>query len=249
MTLLEVSGLSHRFPNGVYGLCEIDLEIFEHEFLVIAGPNGSGKTLLMRHLNGLLSPTSGTVRYRGIDIRKDLSLVRRSVGLVFQDADSQIVGQTAAEDTAFGPENLELSREEVERRVHHALELTGISHLAEVRARGLSGGEKRLLAVAGVLAMEPEVVILDEPFANLDLNSVRRVLSVIVELHESGRTVILITHELEKTLAHATRLVIMREGRIRETGVPAELLGSLEENGLFSPRLAGGSLEAMTWLR
>jgi biotin transport system ATP-binding protein len=249
MTLLEVSGVSHRFPNGKFGLRDLDLRILEHEFLVIAGPNGSGKTLLMRHLNGLLSPTNGTILYRGLDIRKDLNRVRRGVGLVFQDADSQIVGQTAAEDVAFGPENLGLPREEVGNRVRRAFELTGISHLADLPARALSGGEKRLLALAGVLAMEPEAVILDEPFANLDFGSVRRVLSVIVELHEGGRTVILITHELEKALAHATRLVIMREGRIREAGAPGDLLGSLEQHGLISPRFAGGSLETMTWLR
>ncbi len=244
--LLEARGIGFRFPDGTWAIRDIDLEVRDGEFLVVAGPNGSGKSVLMRHLNGLLRPTEGEVRYRGEPVGKDPLLVRSRVGLVFQDADSQFIGQTVEEDVAFGPENLNLPREEVTRRVHRSLSATGLSALASRPPYALSGGEKRRLAVAGVLAMEPEIVILDEPFANLDYPGVLQVLRQVLQLHEQGHAVIVITHELEKVLAHADRLVILAEGRKAADGPPVPLLPDLPRYALRRP--GGIGIEAMTWL-
>ena len=125
--LLQVCHLSHRFPNGFWGLNDVSLTICRGEFIVLAGPNGSGKTLLMRHLNGLLRPSAGEVKLDGIDIMNDLADTRRRIGLVFQEAEAQIVGQTVSRDAAFGPENLKLDRNEIDRRVEEALKATGLA--------------------------------------------------------------------------------------------------------------------------
>ena len=201
--IIEVSHLSHRFSDGGQAIDNISLKIVKGEFVVVAGHNGSGKTTLFRHLNGLLTPNSGDVRVDGISVSSDVLRARQIVGLVFQDADSQIVGETVYDDVAFGPENLCLNPDEVQRRVASALSAVGLEHLADQRPHRLSGGEKRRLAIAGILAMESQVLVLDEPFANLDHSGMKQVLSRIVDLHQSGKTIILSTHDLDKTMGHA----------------------------------------------
>ncbi len=158
--IIEVSHLSHRFSDGGVGIDDISLKIAKGEFVVVAGHNGSGKTTLFRHLNGLLTPDTGEVQVDGIPVSADILRARQMVGLVFQDADSQIVGETVCEDVAFGPENLCLGPAEVSRRVASALSAVGLEHLADQKPHKLSGGEKRRLAIAGILAMEPQVLVL-----------------------------------------------------------------------------------------
>ena len=248
MSLIEIEHLSHRFPNGRLGIREIDLTIPEGTFTVIAGPNGSGKTTLLRHLNGLIRPRTGSVRVDGVSVADDPRRARRLVGMVFQDADSGIVGETVRDDVAFGPENLRLPREEIARRVESALSVTGLQHLADQRPHVLSGGEKRRLAIAGVLAMGARVIVLDEPFSNLDYPSTRGVLSAILDLRRDGRTIILTTHDLEKVIAHADRLILMADGRVAADGPPPEILPRTEAFGVRRPcavRL-GGTVES--WL-
>ena len=159
MNIIEIENLSHRFADGTVGLEGINLEIREGSLVVIAGINGSGKTTLLRHLNGLLLPTAGSVRLAGVPVEQDLLKARQFVGMMFQDADSQIVGETVYEDVAFGPENLRMERGQINRRVSRALRVVGLSGLADQRPHLLSGGEKRRLAIAGILAMEPRVII------------------------------------------------------------------------------------------
>ena len=247
MSLVEVENLTHEFPDGTVAVRNLDLQIREGEFIVLAGRNGSGKTVLMRHLNGLLSPTSGRVLLEGRDIRGDLLATRQQIGLVFQDADSQIVGQTVEEDIAFGPENLNLSREEIDRRVQAALLNVGLQDLADHRPHLLSDGEKRRLAIAGVLAMRPRLIVLDEPFSGLDFPGVRQILEQILKLHTEGHTIVVITHDVQKVLKHADRLLIMERGALVLDGSPVEILPGVEQYGI-----RGGSkvmpLEAMTWL-
>lgn len=248
--LLEVRNLTHRFPDGSWGIRNINLTLFDNELLVLTGQNGSGKSVLMLHLNGLLKPTEGEVLYRGLPITKDLKKTRQKVGLVFQDSDNQIVGQTVEEDVAFGPENLGLPKAQVDQRVDTALGRMQISHLSEKSPHALSGGEKRRLAIAGLLALEPEILILDEPFSSLDWSGVQDVLNAILELHESGKSVIVITHDVEKVLAHGTRLVIMREGRVERDDEPGALLPELRDFGVRGA--SGGSmarLGELTWLK
>ncbi len=248
MTILEVDRLSHRFPDGSMGIHEISLTLRKGSFTVLAGPNGSGKTTFLRHLNGLLMPTSGDVRIEGISAREDPRRARRRVGMVFQDADSQIVGETVYDDAAFGPENLKLDRREIHRRVLAALDAVGMSHLAGQRPHLLSGGEKRRLAIAGILAMGSEVVVLDEPFSNLDYPGIRQVLGAILDLHSRGRTILLSTHDLEKAIAHADRLLLMEKGRIAADGRPGAVLGQTERYGVRQPCAVRWGRAVDSWL-
>lgn len=219
------------------------------ELVVVAGRNGSGKTVLMLHLNGLLSPTTGSVMFDGRPVDVQLARVRQKIGIVFQEPDDQIVGQTVWEEVAFGPENLALSETETAERVDAALAAVGIGRLRDHRPHFLSGGEKRRVALAGVLAMMPEFVVFDEPFAGLDLPGVRSVLGEILAVHEAGRTVIVLTHDLEKILAHATRLIVMEEGTIREDGPPAVVGPQAEQYGIRFPLWAQTDISGMSWLK
>jgi biotin transport system ATP-binding protein len=235
MLQLEIRRLSHRFDDGTYGIRDIDLSIGRGEFVVIAGANGSGKTTLCRHLNGLLTPSSGSVLLEGEPVDKNLRLARQRVGMVFQDADSQIVGETVAADIAFGPENLRLPRPEIESRVERVADLIGLTDLLDRRPHTLSGGEKRRLAIAGVLAMQPAILVLDEPFANLDFPGCQQVSRLIGRLHRDGRTVIVVSHAIEIIADNADRLVIMQHGSIVRDGTPDGLWDELERFDIKRP--------------
>ena len=243
--IIEIRNLVHRFADGTTGLDGISLDIQAGSFVLLAGANGSGKTTLLRHLNGLLTPTSGTVRVAGRSVAQDLRRARTLVGMIFQDAESQIIGETVASDVAFGPENLRLPRPEVERRVAAALAAVGLDQPGERRPHLLSGGEKRRLSIAGVLAMQPQVLVFDEPFSNLDYAGVRQVLGRMVELHRAGRTLVVTTHDLDKVLAHADRLILLDRGRVVGDGEPAAVAAAGEAFGVRCPPLAAGRL---SWL-
>ncbi|MDR1949308.1 MAG: energy-coupling factor ABC transporter ATP-binding protein [Spirochaetaceae bacterium] len=255
--LFSIRNLSKIFtPFGEAGVkgevravSGINLEIYAGECLIIAGSNGSGKTLLMRMVAGLLDSSEGEIRFQGTPIDRAAGRVRRHTGLVFQDADAQIIGETVAEDIAFGPKNLGFSKPEVEERVGRALDALGLSEKKTFPPRRLSGGEKRRLAVAGVLAMGCETIIMDEPFANLDWPGVTQVLEIIRDLRGSGKTVVILTHELEKVLAFADRLVILDRGMIRDEGKPQAVLDRLKpEYGVRDPRRNYARVEDCTWL-
>lgn len=248
MNIIEIENLSHRFADGKFGLEGINLNIREGSLAVIAGLNGSGKTTLLRHLNGLLLLTAGTVRLVGISVAQDLLKARQFVGMMFQDADSQIVGETVYADVAFGPENLRLDRTQIERRVVNALQAVGLSDLAHQRPHLLSGGEKRRLAIAGILAMEPRVIVFDEPFSSLDYPGIKQVLQHILALHRSGHTILVTTHDLEKVIAHADRLILMHGGKIVRDGTPADILADVESFGVRRPCACRLAVEAASWL-
>lgn len=248
--LILAEDLVHLFPDGGIGLDGASLVVNDGDFLVLAGRNGSGKSLLARHFVGLAKPSAGKVLFRGIPVQSNPLAARRAIGYVFQESDSQIVGQTLLEDVEFGPANFGLPRHEVKARALEALERVGLVDLANRRPDSLSGGERRRLAIAGVLAMRPDCVLLDEPFANLDLPAIRGVLEVIVALHADGRALVVITHELEKVLANATRLAVMDSGRVVYDGAPDGLAHDrYGELGLRNPFRSGANLEDLTWLR
>ncbi len=249
MPVLETQDLTHVFPDGTVAIEGINLKVNAGEFLVVAGPNGSGKTVLARHLNGLLRPTRGQVFVDGEPVGKDIIEARKKVGLIFQDPESQIVGQTVAEDVAFGPENLNLPAADVARIVEESLAAVGLSQFATRSPHALSGGEKRKLAIAGILAMKPRVIVFDEPFTGLDYPGVVQVLKEILRLHRTGHTILLITHELEKVLAHADRLVIMDQGRLVEDGRPEAVVYRVESYGLRMPLRDGERVDSLTWLK
>jgi biotin transport system ATP-binding protein len=200
-------------------------------------------------LAGLMDADGGEILFRGQPLNTALPDLRRRLGLVFQDADAQIVGDTVAEDIAFGPKNLGLAKAALAERVRETLEALGLEDMRDRPPRNLSGGEKRRLAVAGILAMGCQTIIMDEPFANLDWPGVVQVLEIVRQLKREGKTVILLTHELEKVLAFADRLVILDRGIIREDGKPAAVLDRLkDEYGVRDPRKSYGTVEDCTWL-
>jgi biotin transport system ATP-binding protein len=234
--LLRAEALRHVFADGTLGLGGIDLSIREGDFLLVAGRNGSGKTLLARHLVGLSLPSSGRVLFRGKPFGRDAGELRKAVGYVFQDTDCQILGQTVEEDIAFGPSNLGLSPTEIKVRVGEALAEARLEKAAARRPETLSGGEKRRLAIAGVLAMGSECLILDEPFANLDYESVLDLLALCAELKSDGMTLVVVTHELEKALDLADRLVVLEAGLKIYDGSPrGPEAGFFPAHGLACP--------------
>jgi biotin transport system ATP-binding protein len=246
--VVEVRHLTHRFDDGVVGLDDVSLTLSAGEFVVVAGPNGAGKSLLMRHLVGLATPTSGEVLWHGLDVRRQLPEVRCHIGLVFQDSGAQILGLTVREDVAFGPRNLGCKREQVEKAVAESLAAVGLSTHVDQPCAQLSGGELRRLAIAGVLAMNPSLLVLDEPFTGLDYPAVQAVLRALTTLQRRGITVVVLTHELDKCLALATRLVLMQRARILADGTPADLWDRIPEAEVHRPRGPVTLLETMTWL-
>ena len=248
MAIIEIQNLSHQFEDGTFGIRNVSLSIAEGSFIIIAGPNGSGKTTLIRHLNGLLLPTEGSIKLDGNRVSENVVKARQFVGMMFQDADSQIVGETVYEDVAFGPENLCLERVEIKHRVAQALNTAGLTDISEQRPHLLSGGEKRRLAIAGILAMNPRVIVFDEPFASLDYPGVQQVLRHILDLHQSGRTILMVTHDLEKVIAHADRLVVMQGGQIVKDGHPHTILPQVEKFGVRQPCDARLGMELRSWL-
>jgi biotin transport system ATP-binding protein len=249
MPIIDIDTLCFHFPDGTVGLDRISLCVEEGTLVVVTGPNGSGKTTLLKHLNGLLRPQKGAVRVDGVEVSSDLRRARRLVGMIFQDADSQIVGETVAADVAFGPENLVLPPAEIGVRVAAALDAVGLTAYADHPSQALSGGEKRRLSIAGVLAMNPRILAFDEPFSGLDYPGTRQVLREMLRLQQEGHTLIVATHDLEKIIAHADRLVVLNAGRIVRDGPPKHILGEIEPFGVRAPCATRYGLEAESWLR
>jgi biotin transport system ATP-binding protein len=247
--LFSIRGLSKVFSNGCRALSELSLEIYRGECLLVAGSNGSGKTILMRILAALTDYSAGEVLFQGRPLRASLPLLRRSLGLVFQDAEAQLVGETVEEDLRFGPENLKLPEEEILKRTEAVMEMLNLGAKRDFPPRRLSGGEKRRLAAAGVLAMGCDTIIMDEPFANLDWPGVVQVLGALKDLKEQGKTLIILTHELEKVLAFADRLIILDRGILRDEGPPGEVLDRLDPSwGVRDPRRSYRAVEDCSWL-
>ncbi|MDR0662802.1 MAG: energy-coupling factor ABC transporter ATP-binding protein [Spirochaetaceae bacterium] len=247
--LFSIKQLSKTFSQGYAALCGVDMDIWAGECLLIAGPNGSGKTALMKIITALDTASSGEVFFEGKPLVQAVNSLRTAVGLVFQDADAQIIGETVAEDAALGPKNLKLPKNIVKERVAAALTAAGLGEKADFPARSLSGGEKRRLAIAGILAMGCQTIIMDEPFANLDWPGVKSVLQIVSALKRDGKTVIILTHELEKTLALAERLVVLCGGKIARDGKPEAVLDALKpEYGIRDPRCSYLTVKDCLWL-
>ncbi|MEI8095660.1 MAG: ABC transporter ATP-binding protein [Spirochaetales bacterium] len=246
--MVRIENLTHRFDDGVLGLDGVNLTFGAGEFVILAGENGAGKTLLMRHVVGLAEPTEGRVLFEGLEIGRQLPGVREAVGLVFQDSGAQIVGLTVGEEVAFGPTNRGWSSARIAQSSQRALEEVGLGGREEQPCGQLSGGELRRLAIAGVLALAPRMIVLDEPFTGLDFSAVQAVLKALVGLHQSGKTVVVLTHELDKCLALATRLVLMSRGRIVGDGTPAGLWEAIPSVRVHRARGDVSRLETMSWL-
>ncbi len=233
-------------PFESRALDNINLEIKEGEFVGLIGHTGSGKSTLIQHLNGLLKPTSGKIEIGGVDITSkgtSLKVIRQKVGLVFQYPEHQLFEETVYKDIAFGPQNLGLSQEEVDKRVKEAMELVGLDFesVSERSPFELSGGQKRRVAIAGVLAMKPEVLVLDEPTAGLDPKGRDDILGQIQSLYEKNKmTIILVSHSMEDIARLVNRIIVMHKGEVAMTGTPREVFkraDELESLGLGAPQI------------
>ncbi len=236
--ILKVKNVSKVFSDGNKALDDVSFEISEGDFTVIAGSNGSGKTVLMTLIAKLDEPTDGNIQLEdGFD-----------AGLVFQDADSQILGMTPWEDVFFGAKHSGLKKEDARRVTEEALRETGLLEKKDLNARTLSGGEKRRLAVAGVLALGRKLIIFDEPFANLDWPGVKQVLAIMQKLKAEKKTVIVLTHEIEKVLALSNRFIILDKGKIQFDGNAEDGLKlPLDEYGIKNPLNSYQSLKDLLW--
>ncbi len=221
-TAIEVVDLHHLYPDGTHVLRGVELSVPTGQRLAVLGPNGSGKTTLMLHLNGVLSPTQGSVSIDGKVVeRESLRDIRRRVGIVFQDPDDQLFMPTVRQDVAFGPANLGLRDDELGSSVQRALALVGMADAAERAPHHLSFGQRRRVALATVLAMDPTLLVLDEPSANLDPQARRELAEVLLA---SELTTVIVTHDLLYAAQLCERSVILDEGRIVADGPTLELL-------------------------
>jgi cobalt transport protein ATP-binding subunit len=246
--MIEIQNLHHHYADGTQALKGIELTISEGEFLLICGPNGSGKTTLIRLICGLLKPTAGSIRINGLSDPYTSREIRHLVGMVFQDPDSQIVGETVREDVAFGPENLGLSSEEIIKRVDWALKVMGLENISEKPCYLLSGGEKRRLSIAGILAMRPRFILFDEPFSHLDYPGIQEVLKHMVQFHREGHTLVVTTHDVEKVISLVDRIAIIHGGELKGSGPPEELLSQLPSYGIRPPCYALLGKGKISWL-
>jgi len=244
---VEVKNLSHTYMRGTpfesRAIDDVSFSIADGEFIGVIGHTGSGKSTLITHLNALIRPETGSVIINGIDLadeKADLAAVRRSVGLVFQYPEYQLFEETIAKDIAFGPRNLGLSESEINDRVKEAMELVGLSEkMSELSPFELSGGQKRRVAIAGVLAMRPNIMVLDEPAAGLDPAGRSDMLGLVKNLHDSGRTVIMVSHSMEDVGRMCDRLIVMNHGKIAFDDVPWKVFShpdELQDMGLDVPQ-------------
>lgn len=236
---IETRGLDYAYPQGVKALEQIDLQVLPGQMVALLGANGSGKTTLIKILAGLLKPARGRVKILGERPGKDL---HNKIGLVFQNPQDQLFASTVEEDVAFGPRNLGLDEAEVQRRVHSALESVGASALCRRSIHHLSLGEQKRVAIAGILAMEPGILMLDEPTAGLDPAGEIRMMTLLQRLNrEKSITVLMATHAVDLLPLFADRIMVMHKGFKKAEGAPAEIFSNarmLEETGLRPPYIA-----------
>ncbi|MBQ7857984.1 MAG: energy-coupling factor transporter ATPase [Oscillospiraceae bacterium] len=244
-TAISVEHLSYQYPSvddkaPVTVFEDLSLAVEEGTFVAVLGTNGCGKSTLAKHFNSILLPSGGKVYVHGMDTSNEelLIKIRRSVGMVFQNPDNQIVANVVEEDVAFGPENLGVAAPEIRRRVDQALKQVGMYEYREHAPHLLSGGQKQRIAIAGIIAMEPKCIILDEPTAMLDPKGRREVMQTVTRLNrDKGITVVLITHHMDEA-AMAQRVVVLHKGKVAADGTPGEVFSQVEllhELGLAAP--------------
>ncbi len=230
MKAIETINVCYTYHDGTKALSDMNFSVEKGENMAILGPNGAGKSTLLHHFNGLLMPTSGKVLVLEKEVAtSNLDWVRQKVGLVFQDPDDQLFARTVGQDVAFGPVNLGLPADEVKARVKWALESTEITELENKPPQNLSTGQKKRAAIAGVLAMKPEIMVLDEPMANLDPRTASKTLKLLLQLNkELGITLIIATHDVDLVPLFANKICILQKGQIALQGPPQEVFAETE---------------------
>lgn len=242
--MIQTTDLNFQYPDGTHALKDVNLSIEKGERVAFIGSNGAGKSTLFLHFNGILRPTSGEVVIKGKPVsfkKEELMKVRQKVGLVFQNPDDQLFSPTVEDDVAFGPMNMGLSQEAVEQRVDDALKRVGMQDYKKKAPHHLSGGEKKRVAIAGILAMKPEIMVLDEPTTGLDPYGVTQILKILYELNQEGLTILLTSHDVDMIPLFADKIYVMHHGAISGVGTPEEIFSNLEliqESHLRQPQVA-----------
>ncbi|MDO5848024.1 MAG: ATP-binding cassette domain-containing protein [Methanobrevibacter sp.] len=242
--VLKTNNLNYIYQDGAHALKNVNIEIRRGEKVAIMGPNGAGKSTLFLHFNGLNEPSSGNIEINGKPIKydkKELLEVRQKVGIVFQNPNDQLFAPSVKEDVAFGPMNLGLSHEEVEKRTHEALELVEMTESENKPPHHLSGGQQKRIAIAGIIAMMPEIMVLDEPTAGLDPHGVDQILKILNKLNEDGMTIVISSHDVEMINDFADRIFVLKDGEIIGDGTPDEIFSNhelLETASLKPPKTA-----------
>ena len=230
-TVIQTLNMSYTYPDGTSAIKDINIEIKEGEKVAIVGSNGAGKSTLFAHFNGIIKPSSGLIKINDKTIgynKKDLLQIRQKVGIVFQNPDDQLFAPTVIEDVAFGPMNLGLSDDEVDERVEESLQMVGMQGLENKAPHHLSGGQKKRVAIAGILAMRPEIMVLDEPTTGLDPKGVEQVLDILYKLNQEDMTIIIASHDVEMVIQFADKIFVLNNGEIIGQGTPEEIFNNIE---------------------
>ncbi|NOW05373.1 energy-coupling factor ABC transporter ATP-binding protein [Clostridium beijerinckii] len=227
--ILKIEDLQYAYGNGKSALNGVNVDIYEGEKIAVIGSNGSGKSTFFLNVDGVLTPEQGKIIYRDTVInKKNLKELRKNIGIVFQDADNQIIASTVRAEVGFGPMNLKLPKEEVLKRVDEALEYMNISHLKDRPPHYLSGGEKKRVSIADIIAMKSEIIIFDEPTAALDPLNAMMLEEVLLKLGAEGKTMLISTHDVDFTYRWAERVLVFNDGKIIADGSPIEIFQNKE---------------------
>lgn len=229
--MLKVENLSYSYDDGTKALTDVNLEIKKGDMVSLLGKNGAGKSTLFLHFNGIFKPTKGRILIDGEELKydkKSLIKFRQKVGIVFQNPDDQLFAPTVEEDVAFGPLNLGLSQEETQKRVNDALKKVGMDGFQRKAPHHLSGGQKKRVAIAGILAMQPELMVLDEPTSGLDPQGAIDILELLYELNDEGMTIIISTHDVDLVPNYAKKVFVLVEGSLIAEGTPKEIFAQPE---------------------
>lgn len=244
MAIIEAIDIKYKYPDGTKALKNVNFHVDKGNMVALLGKNGAGKSTLFLHFNGILKPYSGLIKIDGNELKYDKSYlmeIRQKVGIVFQNPDDQLFAPTVEEDVAFGPLNIGLSQEEVEDRVDDALKKVGMEGYEKKPPHHLSGGEKKRIAIAGILAMEPEIMILDEPTSGLDPKGASKIMKLLYELNEDGMTIIISTHDVDLVPIYSDNIFIMSNGEIIKEGSPRDVFNDvnlIRSANLRLPRIA-----------
>lgn len=244
MKIIETNDVTYKYPDGTKALEKVNFNAEEGKIVALLGPNGAGKSTLFLHFNGILRPTQGSVVVDGETVsydKKDLLKVRQKVGIVFQNPDDQLFAPTVFEDVAFGPMNMGLSNDDVKKRVTESLLRVGMEGYEKKAPHHLSGGQKKRVAIAGILAMQPKIMVLDEPTSGLDPKGASQILKLLYQLNSEGMTIVISTHDVDLVPIYASRVYIISQGKIIKEGNPQEVFEDVETirgANLRLPRIA-----------
>ncbi len=244
MKVIETKDITYEYPDGTKALEKVNFDVEEGKIVALLGPNGAGKSTLFLHFNGILRPSIGTIVIDGEPVnynKKDLMRIRQKVGIVFQNPDDQLFAPTVLEDVAFGPMNMGLSKEEVEDRVKEALIRVGMDGFEKKPPHHLSGGQKKRVAIAGILAMKPKIMVLDEPTSGLDPKGASQILRLLYKLNKEGITIVISTHDVDLVPLYASKVYIISDGKIIKEGTAPEVfedVKTIRGANLRLPRIA-----------